>query len=713
MRLSLSRFPLVLAAAAVAAAGCAAQADGEIPCVEDLTCPDQYPVCGPAGKCISGTSTKNASIAILGPEGYTATEFVSGTVRVLVTARAMSGVATVKLASGTVVFPASSPAATVPVYAFDVNTGGLANGDAPLTASVTAGDGSTGTATGVLHVDNTLPAIKITSFSVGPSLAASSGTATISSGGSTKLFASLGRGATVATLSCAPACGGTLSTNTIVSGSSVTVTGSVDGALTYTLTVQPSSGPGDTATVTLNVVPPATATALNASSPVVHHGEAATLTPMFSFGSAPAVAGSAVVVGDDGTTYANLSSGTPIQVAPTRPTTVYTLHVANAAGLAAATAPSATVILATGTWSGFNLDTFAAVRGATVTALDNGKVLVAGGIDGLGTPSNTAYLCDASGACVAKTGAAGMISARAYHTAVKIDAAAANNGGKVLLAGGYTAAGPATPTLSAELYDPATNTFSTTTALSGSARARHIAVLLDASKILIAGGTDGTNTLKSAIKYDAGGAPPTITAVADMAQVRANFTGTLLNSGKVLVVGGATGVLTAELFDPAGTPGSEFSSTGALPAGEDKRFHTATLLSGLSPNALKVLISGGVTGSGSGTPTATQFLYSSSSGTFAAAPSMAIARANHAVISLINVNILLCGGTSTGADTLKTCDLYDHSSGSGAILPTDSMSEARKDFALAPITISSFGEVLAIGGTAGTPLYFAEVYDLN
>src|SRR4029077_2655479 len=98
-----------------------------------------------------------------------------------------------------------------------------------------------------------------------------------------------------------------------------------------------------------------------------------------------AAPGSAIVVGDDGTTYANLSSGTPIQVAPTRPTTVYTLHVANAAGLAATATPSATVMLATGTWSGFNLDTFTAVRGATATALDNGKVLVAGGIDGSGT----------------------------------------------------------------------------------------------------------------------------------------------------------------------------------------------------------------------------------------------------------------------------------------------------------------------------------------
>jgi len=109
-----------------------------------------------------------------------------------------------------------------------------------------------------------------------------------------------------------------------------------------------------------------------------------------------------------------------------------------------------------------------------------------------------------------------------------------------------------------------------------------------------------------------------------------------------------------------------------------------------------------VTGSGSGTPTATQFLYSASSGTFAAAPSLAIARANQAAISLMNTNVLICGGTSTGSDTLKTCDLYDLSSGPGTILPTAFDERGAKGLCLAPIIISSFGEVLAIGGTTGS-----------
>ena len=133
----------------------------------------------------------------------------------------------------------------------------------------------------------------------------------------------------------------------------------------------------------------------------------------------------------------------------------------------------------------------------------------------------------------------------------------------------------------------------------------------------------------------------------------------------------------------------------------------------MSPNVGKVVISGGVTGAG-GTPSATQFLYTPTSGTFASAPSLSTARSNHAAISLSNTNVLICGGTASGTDTVKTCDLYDHSAGAGSVLVTGSMFEARKDFGLAPIIISSVVEILAAGnGTVSTPMRFAETYNLN
>src|SRR5215813_11637086 len=103
-----TRQTLFLALAALALGACSGAAGGDVPCVEDVTCPSDYPVCGPQGKCIAGTSTQKAEVAIVGPEGYLPTDLVGGMVRILVTARATTGVASVKLASGATNFAVST-----------------------------------------------------------------------------------------------------------------------------------------------------------------------------------------------------------------------------------------------------------------------------------------------------------------------------------------------------------------------------------------------------------------------------------------------------------------------------------------------------------------------------------------------------------------------------------------------------------------------------
>jgi len=137
----------------------------------------------------------------------------------------------------------------------------------------------------------------------------------------------------------------------IANGGNVTVTGSVNGALTYTLTVTPSTGPSVTSNLTVNVVPPANAISLTTIPSVIHQGSSATLTPTFDFGSSPAVSGTATILGTDGSMYSNLVSGIGVQVAPTVPTTTYSLKVRNAAGAPATSVPTATVTAASGTWS--------------------------------------------------------------------------------------------------------------------------------------------------------------------------------------------------------------------------------------------------------------------------------------------------------------------------------------------------------------------------
>src|SRR5262249_15604990 len=136
--------------------------------------------------------------------------------------------------------------------------------------------------------------------------------------------------------------------------------------------------------------------------------------------------------------------------------------------------------------------------------------------------------------------------------------------GKVLVAGG-------TGDSSAELYDPATGTWTPTGALAH-IYSGHSATMLPNGKVLVAGGIVGgpiyDSSRKTAELYN----PTTGTwsSTGSLARDRSSHTATLLANGKVLVVGGDE---TAELYNP--TTGT-WSFTGSLATGRGG--HTATLL---------------------------------------------------------------------------------------------------------------------------------------
>src|SRR6266511_1080447 len=119
--------------------------------------------------------------------------------------------------------------------------------------------------------------------------------------------------------------------------------------------------------------------------------------------------------------------------------------------------------------------------------------------------------------------------------------------GKVIVAGGFDGVASL---ISAELYDSASGNWTPTASLATSRR-EHSATLLADGNVLVVGGYTGTTVLATSELYDPVSGMWTATAI--LSTARREHTATLLSNGKVLVTGGfgASGVLTsAELYDP-------------------------------------------------------------------------------------------------------------------------------------------------------------------
>src|SRR6478672_4060547 len=287
-----------------------------------------------------------------------------------------------------------------------------------------------------------------------------------------------------------------------------------------------------------------------------------------------------------------------------------------------------------------------------------------------------------SGTCTAIGSLA--TTARSYHTATLL----AN--GNVLVAGGTDGTNSLT---SAELYNGVNSTWTTTGSLVV-ARKAHTATSLPDGSVLVVGGTDGTNPLASAELYDP--ASGIWSATGSLRTARYYHTATLLPNGRVLVVGGTDGtnaLASAELYDP--TTGA-WSATANL--GGARNLHTATLLSNGT-----VLVAGGTDGT---SILATAELYNPATGVWSATGSLAIGRYYHMATALANGTVLLAGGYD-GANFLTSAQLYDPAAGSWA--DTAGLGIARGYHTL---TSLRNGKALVAGGFDGTNfLASAQAYD--
>jgi hypothetical protein len=311
----------------------------------------------------------------------------------------------------------------------------------------------------------------------------------------------------------------------------------------------------------------------------------------------------------------------------------------------------------------------------TATTLQNGKVLIAGGLGPRASLIAQCELYDPTTGTFTKTG--NLFTPRFNHTATLL------NNGMVLIAGGEVSdgSGAFTESASAELYDPNSGTLSPAGSLN-QARKNHTATLLGSGLVLIAGGNGLSGDPVAAELYNS--STNSFSNAANLKTARDAQTATLLNDGTVLIAGGetypgGTVLSSAELYNP--TTGV-FTTTGSLNVGSSN--HSATLL-----NSGKVLIA---SGTGLSVPLARTELYDPLTKSFTLSASLTTPRWLFTATLLSNGQVLFVGGVGT-TQVIGTGELYDPTSGTTSI--AGNLNIPRGYHAAAPL---NNGMVLFAGG---------------
>ena len=365
-------------------------------------------------------------------------------------------------------------------------------------------------------------------------------------------------------------------------------------------------------------------------------------------------------------------------------------------------------------YSGNNIGSASPVRGFTPTAsmqearlqhtatlLKNGTVLVTGGshTDAFGNPitTNSAEIYSPRTGTWRYTGVGQqttMTTSRFLHTATKLA------DGRVLLAGGYIRLQPNSgvggytpiPTNTAEIFDPATETFTLTGPLN-SIHTGARAVLLNDGRVMVVG--ESYSPTGSEI-YD----PSLGTWSNNVPAVPAGY-------------GAAVGILpNGDVFIADGDGCCGQLSVAALytPATNTLR-QLANLLAPRSapgwavlPNG-QILIVGGYEGNLTSSSTELYDTTVLPNGQSQSGPSLNQSRSNHTTTVLPNGDVLVAGGAATGGASLSSAELRNHATGSWAFAAGLSMPRADHTATLLPS-----GAVLIAGGSNGTATSSAEIW---
>ncbi len=266
------------------------------------------------------------------------------------------------------------------------------------------------------------------------------------------------------------------------------------------------------------------------------------------------------------------------------------------------------------------------------------------------------------------------------------------------MTGGCIALTCSPATAISELYDPTSNTWSTTGSLN-TARYFHTAVLLKTGKVLAVG---GAGPLSSCELYS-----PTTGTWTNAASTNAGRylnTTTLLADGKVLVAGGANGrypVNSAEIYDPTA---KTWTLTGNMISG--RYAHTAALL----PDGT-VVVAGGVGQSISCGKACTGYIpfskvevYNEAAGTFTAAASLSQPLAYHSMTLLSTGRALENGGlgvTSICCVVESTASFYTPL--------TLTFSASSLNFGLLQIGLTSPSQTVTVTNVSGHSVDFTSI----
>ena len=322
----------------------------------------------------------------------------------------------------------------------------------------------------------------------------------------------------------------------------------------------------------------------------------------------------------------------------------------------------------------------------SATLLEDGRVLIVGGNMSASGKLDSAEIYDPASGTWSSAGS--MSDKRGEgHTATLL------SDGRVLVFG-------ETDEPTADIYDPATNQWSTVANLNVAREAASGTLLAD-GRVLVAGGLDATKAGREQVDSVEIFDPATgeWTEAASMANVNSNHKAILLGDGRVLLAGG----MKTEIYDPE----TDSWTDAGTPDRERSWGYTADLL-----NDGRILVTGGVflRGGWQGIPSApirNAEIYDLDAGTWERKADMNEPRGDHASALLNDGKVLVIAGSEL--------EMYDPGSDTWT-LAGKLMTERDLDEPLLTATVLSDGTVLIVGGKGEVDerargLAAVEIYD--